>query len=233
MAKNNMYDWIGYCWNPLAGRCEHRCSYCSTNRLRSRFDVCKNKYEGKYRIIEREIKNLYDKHHDAQTVFVCSQNDLFEKSVPWFIIDRITDHCEKYSRNTYVFQSKNPLKMLYHHYPGGIYGTTIETNRVKYLKKYSASTTSTAYHQRIEGITNKRYLDYKTFVTIEPIMDFDIEILVKDLYFIRPDFINIGADSKKNNLPEPNKEKVVDLINRLKEFTEVRLKSNLKRIIGY
>ena len=51
------------------------------------------------------------------------------------------------------------------------------------------------------------------------------------IWFANPDFVNIGADSKNNGLPEPSKEKVLELIDRLNEFTEVRNKKNLKRIL--
>ncbi len=69
-------------------------------------------------------------------------------------------------------------------------------------------------------------------VTIEPIMNFDLDIMIKWLKDIKPKWVNIGADSKGHNLPEPSKEKVESLIKELKKFTEVKIKPNLKRIIG-
>lgn len=44
--------------------------------------------------------------------------------------------------------------------------------------------------------------------------------------------INLGADSGNNHLPEPSKEKVLQLITELKKFTIIHNKSNLKRILG-
>jgi hypothetical protein len=46
-----------------------------------------------------------------------------------------------------------------------------------------------------------------------------------------PEYINIGADSGNNRLPEPEPEKIRELISKLKTFTTVHLKSNLKRLL--
>ena len=70
----------------------------------------------------------------------------------------------------------------------------------------------------------------RTMVTIEPIMDFDLDILVSLVSICKPQFINIGADSQGHNLPEPSGEKVDALIKELKKFTEVKIKKNLKRL---
>ena len=45
--------------------------------------------------------------------------------------------------------------------------------------------------------------------------------------------VNIGADSspKHNNLPEPSKEKILELIAELGNFTKVVQKKNLKRLL--
>jgi len=43
--------------------------------------------------------------------------------------------------------------------------------------------------------------------------------------------VNIGANTNhKVKLPEPEPEKIKDLIAALKEFTEVKVKDNLKRL---
>ena len=72
----------------------------------------------------------------------------------------------------------------------------------------------------------------KNYVTIEPIMDFDLDKMAHYIETCLPTQVNIGADSGNNNLPEPSKEKVQALIKRLEAFTTVKLKSNLNRIIA-
>jgi hypothetical protein len=51
----------------------------------------------------------------------------------------------------------------------------------------------------------------RKMVTIEPILQFDIEELTSMIKAIKPEWINIGADSQRNGLPEPTKEEVLEL----------------------
>jgi len=74
------------------------------------------------------------------------------------------------------------------------------------------------------------------FITIEPILDFDVkefsEMLCKFKDF-KGFFINIGADSKGHGLAEPTHKKVMDLYEILiANGIEVRKKINLERLIG-
>ena len=81
---------------------------------------------------------------------------------------------------------------------------------------------------RMVGMTK---INLPKYVTIEPIMDFDVEDM---LYLIRscnPIQVNIGADSGGNKLPEPSKEKLLQLIDGLQEFTTIEKKRNLKRLL--
>jgi len=67
-------------------------------------------------------------------------------------------------------------------------------------------------------------------VSIEPVMDFDLYTMVKWIQEIAPDFVSVGADSKGHHLPEPSPDKLNKLIEELSKFTEVKVKSNLKRL---
>jgi len=73
--------------------------------------------------------------------------------------------------------------------------------------------------------------DIDTYVTIEPIMDFDVDILSHFIETCLPIQVNIGADSGNNNLPEPPKEKILELISKLEKFTKVVKKKNLDRLL--
>ena len=75
------------------------------------------------------------------------------------------------------------------------------------------------------------FFPYQTMISVEPIMEFDLEILTSWIKRREPEFVNIGADSKGHKLPEPSPEKVRDLIDSLKKFTEVKVKDNLKRLL--
>ena len=101
-------------------------------------------------------------------------------------------------------------------------GTTIESNR-----DFDISSAPSIWHRVNPMIAIK---GYKKMVSIEPIMDFDLEKLVEYIRRIGPEFVSIGADSKGHGLPEPSADKVKALITELKAITEVKLKSNLTRL---
>ena len=130
-------------------------------------------------------------------------------------------------------QPKNPERCWY-----SIFGlstklhkicTTIETNRYcPGIMKKSPHPDRRAYSLR--HLANK---GFETMVTIEPVIDFDLEKMVKLIRHTKAAQVNIGADSdhKKNNLPEPSKEKILALISELEKFTVVFRKKNLRRLI--
>ncbi len=219
---SNMYDWIDVTWNPLAGQCPHRCLYCSTNKFY--YPTLKQKYSGELRIDEKALKKTFRN----KRIFVCAQNDLFADAVPEEFISRIMQRVSELrltkSGNTFYFQSKNMRRVRLWATEPYIYGTTIETYRKNIYTP--------------DNIKERaKYLNFikvtqgcSTFLTIEPIMDFDLQEMLELVHLATPNFINIGADSGKNNLPEPSKEKVLELIERLKGY-EVKLKSNLIRLI--
>jgi hypothetical protein len=72
---------------------------------------------------------------------------------------------------------------------------------------------------------------FTVHVTIEPLCDFDLAEMVWLIQECKPVKINIGADSKGHKLPEPSKEKILDLIDELKKFTTIDQKRNLSRIL--
>jgi hypothetical protein len=73
----------------------------------------------------------------------------------------------------------------------------------------------------------------RKFVTIEPVLDFDVDVLAEWIDRIRPEFLNLGADSKSHGLPEPTVDKIMALVAKLKEYgIELREKHNLGRLIG-
>lgn len=219
-AKSNMYEGV-ITYNPLGGECPHKCVYCSTNNLK-RFPGVAAKYSG-----HLQLYPGYPKESN-KTVFVVGQNDLFAKQVPFEWIGEIISRCRSID-NEYLFQSKNPMRMkeFAPFFPERtILCTTIETNRI-----YQQMGNTTDSYQRALAMNEHKLAGFKTQVTIEPIMDFDLNDLVDLIKLAIPDQVNIGADSKRNNLPEPSKEKVLALIAELEKFTVVKQKSNLTRLL--
>jgi hypothetical protein len=73
----------------------------------------------------------------------------------------------------------------------------------------------------------------ETYVTIEPIMKFDLPEMGDYIKRCKPKQVNIGVNSRRDiKLPEPTKDEIIELINELSKFTEVRQKDNLKRLIN-
>lgn len=220
-SNGNMYDWVTNTWNPLGGECPHHCKYCSTNKL-MRYPGIKAKYSGDVKLIEKELK--IDLGHD-KTIFVCAQHDLFAESVPDEYIRKILDHCRG-NLNNYLFQTKNPERILNYRLPNNsVVCTTIETNRW-----YEQMGDAPLPLKRAEAMMAINHY-HITYVTIEPIMDFDLFHLAGLIDMCKPVQVNIGADSGKNNLPEPTKGQILELIEVLEKFTTVKQKSNLARLM--
>jgi len=221
-SKGNMYPWVTHTHCHLGGQCPHECSYCYVDHFPYGRPA---KYKGELRLIEKEFSADYG---SGNTIFIENCNDMFAEKVPQHFINKIIYHCLKFPGNTYVFQTKNPARYLTMDalFPdNSLFGCTIETNR------YIASVMGNA------PIPYERYfamekLQAIKFITIEPILDFDVDILSSWIDQIRPEFVNIGADSKKHNLPEPSADKINALIAEIqKAGIEIREKHNLERLL--
>jgi hypothetical protein len=126
--------------------------------------------------------------------------------------------------------TKNPARYLCHRIiwnlpPLSVLGCTIESNR-----DYNISNAPTSKERYKAMVKLKKFPKYQRFVSIEPIIDFDVDILVGWIKEIEPDFIAIGADSKRSGLKEPTGAKIHTLIEKLQNHTDIRLKKNIERI---
>jgi DNA repair photolyase len=218
-SKGNMYEFITHTWNPLAGACPHGCTYCSTNKL-MRYPGIKNKYTGDVRLQESELKTNLG---SGNFIFVAAQNDLFANQVPEEIIKRVLGYCGEFD-NKYLFQTKNPANIRRILPYESHVCVTIETNRhYPEIMRNSPSPHYRGYQSM--------WIRHPLYITIEPIMDFDLPDFVNMLRNIEPIQINIGADSGNNGLPEPPKDKLLALIEELQKFTIIHNKTNLKRLL--
>jgi protein gp37 len=224
-ASGNMYTWVTDLWNPQGGECPHGCPYCTTNPLAAQYPGVAAKYSGAPRLIPHELST---KLGEGKIIFVVAQNDLFAKDTPIEFADKVISHCEKYPKNQYLFQSKNPAGFIHFmnrlHFINSILCTTIETNR--FYPKHMGKTP----HPEERAKAMAMMSHFKRYVTIEPIMDFDLPELIKLIKMCDPVQVNVGGDSGGNNLPEPSKEKISELIYELNKFTVIDRKKNLERI---
>lgn len=224
LSKGNMYPWITHTWNTIKGECPHGCSYCYMKKWGKQNPI---------RFDEKELKEFdrdMKKYGEGQIIFVGSSCDMFASDIPQDWIIRTLNHCRKFD-NTYLFQSKYPESFLNFgtFMPEKVvFCTTIETNR----HYEDIMGTSPSPYSRAKAMLELSEF-CKTYVTIEPVMDFDLEKMVQLIMACGPAQINIGADSGNNNLPEPSTEKLKQLIVELgiNNGRKVVAKDNLKRLL--
>ncbi len=224
-SKGNMYEWVTHMHTHLAGECPHRCLYCYVQRGPARLGT---KYKGALRLVEKELGVNYGK---GRVIFIEHMNDLFAEAVPSRYIEAVLNHVAKFDGNAYVFQTKNPGRAFRYRglFPSiFMLGATIETNRPLAISQAPDPKT------RAYGLAGfNDYCGAKTFLTIEPIMDFDVADFLELVRWVNPSFVNIGADSKRCGLPEPPVWKIEALISGLAESgIEIREKHNLARLLG-
>lgn len=213
--RGNMYDWITHTWNPIKGICPHGCEYCYMKPYWKRMS--------KPRLEKKEFIDL----GNNKKIFVGSSCDIFAESIPNEWIGRVLDWCGSFD-NEYLFQSKDLMNLISW---DGFFpdkttlGITLESNR-SYDFTYSSIGILDDFITKLHYL-KKMNQPHKFMVTIEPILDFDIDDFLEILILLNPDWVNIGSDSKGHNLPEPEFSKVRELIDELSKFTEVRKKSNL------
>lgn len=223
---NNMYDWVAKQRpNFIGGQCPHNCVYCHTKD--SPWPNVRKKYTGKIRLFEDEFKKPLKAD---KPIFIGSCFDMFADAVPMKWIVEILIHCNEFD-NQYVFQSKNTRRFndynILHTFPeNSILGTTIETDDGDFLKSISNVFLNPWKRAKYLSMFN----DFERFVTIEPILNFNLEHFVQIIRIAEPTWVNVGADSKRHNLPEPSWMKVQDLIAELEKFTTVKQKKNLERL---
>lgn len=225
-SRGQMYPWTTHTWNPIRGKCPHGCTYCF---MRGR-DV------GALRLDE---KALADNLGTGRVIFVGSSTDMWAVAVPHDWILRVLEKCNSYI-NTYLFQSKDPARFM--HTSCGVdikakfplhtvLATTLETNRDYGHGVYHGGHAPPPY-VRAAGLAHEHLNGFVKMVSIEPVMAFDLEPMLRWVQQIKPQFVTIGADSKGHNLPEPTVGELDMLIVGLRKFTEVKLKSNLGRLLG-
>jgi hypothetical protein len=190
-------------------------------------------YSGPLRLYQSEFSVGYG---TGRVIFVEHCNDLFAEDVPREWIRRILNHCCEYPENTYVFQTKNPERMLDCIVtgvfpPNRILGCTMETSCDGLIEEISSAPNITDRWSAMYEISIVH--GERTFITVEPVLKSDMICLAEDIKSIEPDFVNIGADSKGGSLPEPSPDEIRTLVASLNDAgIEIREKRNLDRLLN-
>jgi DNA repair photolyase len=215
-SKGNMYDFVTHTWNTIKGKCFHDCSYCYMKRF------------GNLKPVRFDEKELKTDLGNGNFIFVGSSCDMFATDIPEEWILKTLKHCEKHDIK-YLFQTKNPERFMDFIHASvvsnkSVLCTTIESNRwyTEIMGKSPHPEERARWMSEIDCIDK--------YVTIEPILDFDVEEMVELIKKCNPVQVNIGADSGGNRLPEPSWDKVQLLITELNKFTVISRKKNLDRL---
>lgn len=218
-TTGNMYEWITHTWNPIKGQCFHGCSYCFMKKL----------VGDKLKAVRLDDKELKTDLGSGNFIFVGSSTDDWAANNPDEWILKTLDHCDAFD-NRYLFQSKNPqrfLQFLAHPvYRKAVFCTTIETNRWY----PDVMNNSPSMRSRADAMAKMHELGFTTYITAEPLLDFDLPEMVELLLRCAPAQVNIGKNTNwKVQVPEPTPEKVQALVNALQGYTLVEPKSNAKK----
>lgn len=222
-----MYEFVTHTWNPIKGLCEYQCVYCYMIGMYKRF-----KQDTTLRLDE---STLYLNLGEKNFIFVGSSTDMWSPSVNSDWIVMTLDRCLAFKKNKYLFQSKSPKRFLdFIQHPlmankeSLVFATTLETN-----EDVSSYSKADSIEERVDAMIKLKCLGYDVMVTIEPVVRFNLGKLAAMLSLIKPFQVNIGCNSNKSiKLDEPTKNELIGLINELKTFTHVHLKSNAERILG-
>jgi len=211
---SNMYSFLTHTGNAIKGSCSHNCSYCYMKTMMKKF---KCKQEPAH-LRENELKGSLG---SGKFIFVGSSTDMFAADIPGNDIQRVLDYCNQFE-NKYLLQTKFPER--YQHFKISnkfTLGTTIETNRI-----YDCMGETPDPLERALAIGALK--NHDTFVTVEPVLDFDFKEMSSLLEKAKAKWINFGADSGKNGLPEPTKDKLELLISSLSG--KAVIKRNMERL---
>lgn len=219
-AKGRMFKSVGWTWNPVQG-CSHNCTWCWAKSLKTRYGQT---FEPK--LVEKYLNDKFP--NDDSWIFVCSTGDLFSYGVPDEWIKMVL---EKINRdgvgNKFLLQTKNPTRILDYFYllDKGRYviGTTLESTTDTHTNKAPSP------DFRAHTIMNFKQMGFTTFLSLEPLADFDLDIMIHWIRWIKPEAIEIGLENYTHLLTPPPREKIIALVKTL-EAMDVNyiLKDNLR-----
>jgi hypothetical protein len=230
-----MFGFVSLTWNPIVG-CLHNCVYCwarrQARRLKARCDKC-GRFEPHF-----HYSRLNKEFKPETLVFVCDMSDLFGWWTKDHWIKSVLNHIRKFPATMFFLETKNPgrindfLDMIPKNV---ILSTTIETSYPSgnyipapfshlYIWNYNIISRAPDPVLRASQFVEIEW-PYK-HVSIEPILDFDMEDMIAIIEKIKPSWgVSIGYDNYGHRLPEPPLAKTKQLIRELEKFTRVEVKT--------
>lgn len=219
---SRMFKSIDKTWNVFVG-CRFDCSYCNAKKAAETRFKHLERYQNGFlpHLVEKELTKSFK---PGEFIFVAYMGDI--AFALQYEIEQILARIKCFPDTSFLLQTKNPG--CFHRWelaipPNVFLGTTIETNRDYHLTKAPAPV-----HRFRELGT---YIPLNRFLSIEPIMDFDLDELTSWAKLLHPEIIEVGADNYHNNLSEPSPEKLQSLLANLRGFCpKVVEKDGLERL---
>ena len=194
-------------WNVFGG-CKYQCVYCEKSfqaqakRQKRRCLLC---YDFAPHEHPERLEKTLPRTGFGEFIFTCASGDVaFCKTT---YLEQIAERMRNDPTRTFLIQSKNPATFARVKWPiNVVLGTTIETNRDALCRAISKAPPP-----------SRRLLDFlaidhrSKMVTIEPVMAFDMDIMVEWMAKLNPCLIWLGFDTKGCGLPEPTTEQVREL----------------------
>lgn len=218
-------------WNIFTG-CDFRCDYCSARVLAETRLRKTDKYRMGF-VPQFHLGELRRRFKPGEWVFVAYMGDIsFANHLQVF---SIFDIIAKFPETNFLFCTKKP--QIYRDWdyawnkscpwPSNIYfGTTIESTW-----PYTG-TRAPNPEDRYLAMSGPLLEDKKRFVSIEPVMDFDLDRMTAWMAEIKPAIIEVGADNYHNDLEEPPLAKLKALLRDLRKICPVVVeKEGLGRLL--
>lgn len=214
-----MFEFMTKTWNPVKG-CRHNCIYCwacdlANGKLKHTLKYADG-FEPKF--IADELNRSFKA---GDFIFVVDMGDLFGRWVPSEWIKSVLDRIRILKEASFLLMTKNPARYLDFNIPDNcVCGATVESD-IEWHVGCAPLPTS-----RLRVMT---FPFSRKFISIEPILDFNLNYFVQMLKRVQPEFVAVGYDNYKHQLPEPALEKTQELIEQLSKFTKVYTKTLRER----
>ncbi len=212
-TNSKMFPFIHGTVNPVGVKCPYNCLYCWARRLIDRAHF--TKYQTSTATLDTPLLNK--PYVAGQFIFVEDLSDLCNPLVPDDMLQKVITFLPKKHPDTrFLFSTKNPRRYFKFSWPpNAMLGATIESNR-----NYPQYSNAPRQIERLFAMYDAYEAwsgGLKTFISVEPILDFDLDVFAYWLERIRPWGVAVGYDNYGNKLVEPRLAKTEELIKALEK----------------
>ena len=222
-------------WNPATG-CDHFCPYCwFFNKMLPKLSHTPKYANGGKPTVHWELVHKGPPNCPEKNIFVVDMGDLFCGGFRTGDIIEVLDSCHKTTLvKSFMLLTKNPARYLEilsrrpdfamdHRF---VFGATIETTNHRsgiFKEQLAPNAPDPSYRADAMIELRQKFQEIRTFLSLEPIMDFDLIQMRDWVEKIRPERTYVGYDNYHylSRHVEPELEKVNRLIHALQGMTEV------------